>query len=403
MSKENDIVKHNQRQLETLKFALTEREQGTFGVIVYDNDHYKDKIYQIVQQNIPDYQHLKEDVAPDEITSLHRYLNENLPEKILKAQQVNHIIHVFNLSSSLVTYDKTKDRIIPSKMLDQLNFERELLFRDFPFIILVWLDKAHKQTFAREAPDLWDWITYIFEFKTPESERVYEGTAYSAPIPNSTPEIFERIQDYQNRLKKLDTNQSTSRLLRDQEIIYNFLAKEYLEAGLYENALQYFQLALDTVQKTDSNTFTKANYLFYLAETYRRMNKFDLALNFTKKIQELKLPRWENRVYRFFGIIYHSLNHPELALANFNQALDSLNKAQSLNQLELGLIYRDIAKVFDSKKNWAESLIFYQKALDHLDEIEAIKKTYQQIALAYQEQGRTKLSELFTQKAQKIS
>ncbi|MDX2304826.1 MAG: tetratricopeptide repeat protein [Microscillaceae bacterium] len=401
------IHKHNEEQLNILEFALGGREQGTFGVVIYEHKHYTEKLYELITKKSPQYQHIPLDVNPFEITSLHRFLKEYLPAEINQSTRVRHVIHIFNLSGSLITYDRKQDKIIPSRMLDQLNFERELLFRDLPYIVLVWLDKSTSITFHRKAPDLWDWITYIFEFKTPEEEKIYHGEAYSAPLSEKKevdPQVLELIEYLKGRLEKVDPNQPEKRVWKDQSTIRYLLAEQLVKAARYREALENLLWVLPHVENLNANDQGKADLYLKIGSAYFLNENDDTALEFFNKILTLPLPqRWYQQAYLSKGAVYENNNDFETAQKFFQKAIDLIEETDNLT--DIGQAFFKLAHNYHKSRYWEKALIHYQKALDCFikeGNKTEIKKTYQHISQAYKEQGRTELAELFAQKGSEV-
>ena len=394
---------HNQKQLKILEFSLKERQTGTFELIFFDTNHYKDIIFEKVCQQTPQYKHIQLDVGPYEITSLHRHLKENLPTEILQAKQINHIVHIFNLSSSFVTYIKEQDVLFPSQMLKQLNFERELLFRDFPFVILVWLHFTFKLTFAREAPDLSDWITYTFEFKTPPSERIFQGEAFSAPIPEISAASLQRIQNLQERIHMTNQNFAKNKHLLEKRSLYNLLAREYIETKSHKKAIEVYDKILELEQLIGGNPRFTVEILLKIGESNLALGNFQVAEQYFKQVLDSKLDEFISSTYLQMGKVYYQMKQFELAISCLQKAKEIYKKNPDLSQeAEAELI---TGMILHKQMNSANALHHYQVALEHFkkeNNLLKVKKIYLRIALLYYEQGNLELSELFAQKAHKI-
>ncbi len=90
------------------------------------------------------------EVRVDEIagTSIYRYLQQLLAQNTL-SNPVFHLRHIPEGNEALIF---------------EVNFERELLFRNLPASIIFWGDDRSEIAFQRMAPDFWDWLVYRFHF-----------------------------------------------------------------------------------------------------------------------------------------------------------------------------------------------------------------------------------------------
>jgi len=178
----NGIVENNNEQWEQLAFVLEERDKPTLIVIGFDTYAARKRIHEQIIQKFSNYKFYDLDISTQSVVSLHKAFLTNLPESVLTSKSGEYIVNVFGLENSLFTIHGNE--IIESPLIRQLNFEREILFREFPFITIIWSDSYTVTALKKKAKDLWDWISYQFEFKT-ESEE--QENIYS---PNRDMQIF---------------------------------------------------------------------------------------------------------------------------------------------------------------------------------------------------------------------
>lgn len=77
-------------------------------------------------------------------------------------RNIQHLVHLSGLEYSLMEEDPTS----PGQLMPELNFERELVFRDLPCILVVWVNQYTLKRLQKEAPDFWDWVQYQYNFGT---------------------------------------------------------------------------------------------------------------------------------------------------------------------------------------------------------------------------------------------
>jgi len=173
MSKKvNDILawEENRNQWEQLVFVLENRNKPTITVIEFDGDETKNRVYGKLIRTLSQYRFYDLDLTTQPVVSLSRAFKDNLPESLLDSEPVTYIVNVFGLESSLFTVKS--GTLEESEMISELNFEREILFHEFPFIIILWADAYIIKKLKEKARDLWDWITYHFEFKGEDTDMV---------------------------------------------------------------------------------------------------------------------------------------------------------------------------------------------------------------------------------------
>jgi len=153
----------NSEQFEQLMYVLTERDEPTVIVITCDSTSIREEIYNNLSKSAAQYKFYDLNIVERNVSSLYREFVNNLPDYISKSKPAEYIVNVFGIENSLFTF---KDGILKdSPLIAELNFERELFFRDVPFVSIIWMDPYTKNKLKNEAKDLWDWLTFTFDFK----------------------------------------------------------------------------------------------------------------------------------------------------------------------------------------------------------------------------------------------
>jgi tetratricopeptide (TPR) repeat protein len=362
MLKDYNIFSGYDKQLKSVKFAFTKAHSSALGLIIYETYDYQAKIYQEIQQLLPEYKFLPVDVGAENITSLHRYLKEHLPTEILESEQISYVVSVFNLANSLLTFEEGK--IKPSWLTAQINLERELLFRDIPCVLLIWLDKPSAEQFRKEAPDFWDWLTYIFEFKTPENEKVIEPIAYNQALPQrgADPEVLERIKDLEDKLARLDHNQPKMRVWREEKSIRYLLAQELVKVENYQKAEKHYLICLRILEKLNDFNEEKAEVYYQLGKLKHWQKKYESALENLEQSLKYAQHNLYGKIYHQMGVIYTSKRFGLIAIEYFGKAIEWKQKTQ--DYIGLGNSYHNLGLVYQYTHEWNLALENYQKAVE---------------------------------------
>ncbi|NJO03825.1 MAG: hypothetical protein HC880_21080 [Bacteroidia bacterium] len=200
-------------ELDELVFALQARLKPALGLVIYPDQETRHWLAGQINQRLPEYQSYPINLPKPPIQSLHGFLKDHLPPEILSAASIAHLLHIFGLDQHL---DPRK----PAQSLaDQINFERELLFRNLPGVSLIWLGEAPAHLLRQLAPDFWDWLNYRFVFKNSVFE--YKGVAQAAPImlwgTISAEASDPYIRSLRSKLAALDTHPETQRRWREEK------------------------------------------------------------------------------------------------------------------------------------------------------------------------------------------
>src|ERR1017187_309239 len=158
----------NEENFNELIFALRERDKSTFVLVSYNTEKIKNEILFRIKSELPEYGYYDLDLTPLSVGSLYHTLKDNIPAGILQSKPVSYIVNVFGLENSYLVSEK--GHIKEGPLVFMMNLEREQLFRNFPFVPIIWADESFLNTLNKEAKDLWSWITYIFRFQSEEED-----------------------------------------------------------------------------------------------------------------------------------------------------------------------------------------------------------------------------------------
>lgn len=290
-----------------LLFALHHRDKPTLAFVECKTNAKRDELTGFLAQELPEYTFFTIDVTPLPVTSLLRTLADNLPDPVKNSPPVTCVVNVYGLENRL-----------DEQLAAQLNLERELLFRNVPYITIIWADAYFFRKLQRLAPDLWHWVTYKFRFNDPTGQPV-------AQLPPLPPERLEqkgdiearraRIRDLEERYSHLDLSDSDKlRLLRDKLNTKSLLADEYTEAFEYPKAIAAYRDALGLEEQIHTaveqatgaprSRYQRGVLCFGLGWAYSQSQLFAEALS-AYNISKLLLPETEySSIHHQIGLVY---------------------------------------------------------------------------------------------------
>lgn len=386
-----------------LLFSLHHRDRPTLAFVECKSTAKRDELAHCLQAELPEYQFYTLDVMSLPVASLVRTLSEYLPDYVKNSAPVTYVVNVYGLENRL-----------DEQLAAQLNLERELLFRNVPYITVVWADGYFFRRLQRLAPDLWHWVTYKFRFDDP----TVPAPEHRAPLPparlpqkGNIDERRQRIQELEERYSHLDLDDSNKlRLLREKVNTLSLLADEYTEAFAYDKAVESYQLALaldkevqeESVREhqrqvvrsgkqqtgeVELGNFFQAQLLFNLGTAYLHAHSFIKSLGAYKESLRIQPESIHGKTFHQIGHVYEKQRQWEDALTNYNQALEWKEKLGYKSAL--GSTYYQIGMVYQKQRQWGEALNNYQLALSwdkQTGKTFELGVTHHQIAMVYEEQ-----------------
>jgi len=372
----------NREQWDRLLFVLKGRDKPTLALIASDSGKTRDGIYEKLLRDLCQYRFCDMDLTDQRVVSLVRAFEENLPGYVLRSRPAEYIVNVFGLENSLFTI--RVGRLEESAMISELNFERELLFRHFPFVIILWADTHMVGELRNKAKDLWDWITYYFEFGGEDDDAVKpENRSESSSVSKTRePERMRRIRDMQEKYERLD-DFPTERIVREKLTIQKLMGREYMEMNDYENAIQSFSTALALTDHINASEYDRAEISFLMGRAYSKIGEYESAL----ESYQLSLKLREEKGYGGIGNVCHGIGRVFENQGRWSDALRSYQRASEWHEKEkddgeAGDTYYRIGKVFDVQgkrgnalANYKNALACYQKA----ENDEGVRKSWLQM------------------------
>jgi CHAT domain-containing protein/Tfp pilus assembly protein PilF len=218
---------------------------------------------------------------------------------------------------------------------------------------------------------------------------------------------FLKIENYTEALRFYENSLQIANQTDDIEEQANTTANLgliYLELGNYDKALDYFSRTLD-IDKRLGNPVSISMDLNNIGSLYRRKgissedkSDFDLALkNYNNSLEIINRQREiDNEVKQLrikvlnnIGKVYTDLGEGSKALGYFQAAFAQAKEAQNVEAM--GMILNNIGIVYSQLGNYEGSTKYYQRAIDLALGIPGGKilwEAYLEIADAYKEQGK---------------
>jgi len=365
MKPEHLFERDNQEQWQRLLFSLERREKTTLMIITVHNHRDRYSLHEKLVISLPQYRFHDLDLASHSVVSLQRAFEKNLPESVLNSQPAEYIVNVFELdNSSLVMTESGK--IEPSGMIAELNFEREILFRKFPFITILWFDADGVEKIRKGAKDFWDWVTYHFEFK--EKDNNAKGVETFTPIPGidyKSGLTNQRILSLKDKLNELKNKPENERHLNERFTVQKLMGREYAVLRDYENAAGSFETALSLSRKISSSEYESADILINLGDAFEKMGKYESALQFYKDALNLQKKTGDissGTIYERMGNIFEINGQWRNAIETYQNALIWYNKFESPDSA--GEITYRIGRVYEKTGKWSNALDNYRRTMD---------------------------------------
>lgn len=341
---------------EELLFALKNRDSATLVCIAIPNINKRIEIRKFLKDSLTEYKFHQVNLTTKKIQSLHEVLNRTLPAEIKNSNPVEYIVEVTGIENSLY---QSKDGVLKyTELINELNFERELLFSSVPYITILWCNQSFFNILQKEAPDLWSWITYRFNFcgesenkslinfpllHVPDIDKNYEFD-YEEGL---TEEREKRIIEYTRTLQNLslDTN-DYKRSAEDKANLRILLGIEYLQINDY-NKSQTNLLEAQAIAEKNELFSKQVQALFYLSRILEEKHEFEKAIKLyltTIKVAE------KNKLTSFYPSIYFNLGRLNHLLDLYDESLKWFNKVLEWEE-RYNESYKDIEPVYFNISN----------------------------------------------------
>lgn len=331
--RELSIAEENAHEWEKISFVLNQRKKPTVVWISCDTDIKKKEVFEAFKARFSvSFQHFTLNLSLWKEGSFTGFLKENIPEEILHSVPGTWMVHLEHLESQLI---KGNEDAVPP-IVQVINFERELIFRSFPFFIVFWTNSFSSAAFQRSAHDFWDWVSNRFEFHSEPyllKEAVKPDLQLKIQDPARSYRIA-RLRADRNRILAADEPNADELLTLNEQ-----LAREYYLLPDPERAIRFFR---EAIQQTDADTpeqkNRKALLLRELGEVYSDIGNADQALDcFQQSINLFRL------------------------LIEANPSSETLQREISISLDNLGDLFREEEQIESARQHFAESLEIAKK------------------------------------------
>ncbi|MEM7180000.1 MAG: tetratricopeptide repeat protein [Spirochaetota bacterium] len=391
-----DFVEANRRNCKALSFTLKKRSKGTLVVVSTSNETARSYVQQFLIESDLGYEFLSIDLSGKEFGSLTNHLKRVLPEDVFVSKEIKHIIQISGLENHAleVTKDEEGKSVFgASKVIQQINFERERIFREIPAILILFLDNYTIKKLQDEAGDFWDWVNNFFSLVSVEEEIYAQDFTDTRKLPEAhyTPERVERIKQLKINLATLDQSLPEARYFKSKINLKLALAKELEEVRGFQAAIIHLKEALGLVSAYKISQELIPEIYFYIARNYHSQRKWeDAIVYYDMVIERLGMTNDSSimvSTYHHIGMVYEEQGKWNESFESYKKAIDWNEKTKNLSML--GRTYHQIGMLYQRQGKWNESLEYYQRAIDCYEKTNNLLgfgTTYFQIGTVYEEQ-----------------
>ncbi len=381
------LSEENNQEWNKIFFVMAQRKKPDVVWISCDTYLKKKQVFDYFQGRFAEgFQHYSIDLAEWRSGSFVGFLQENTPVEILNCQPGNWIVHLQNLESHLIKINN-EDEVSPIATV--INFERELIFRSFPFFLIFWTNGYASGIFRRSAHDFWDWVANRFEFKSePEIWALSDQEAIDKSdrlLKVYDPARVHRISHLRADIACLEAAEEQS----EQEILLltERLAREYYLQHDFERSILFFENAIQLIDTQPQNQDNRKAVLL------RELGELNLDMGYAEEAEHYVLlsigllsklaatnPGTET-LQRDLGIslnklgeIYQTAGRAEAAREQFEVSLEirkklaadnpgseTLQREVSMSLHNLGNLYRSLGQAETAREHFAAGLEITQK------------------------------------------
>ncbi|MFN8396972.1 MAG: hypothetical protein U0176_20265 [Bacteroidia bacterium] len=259
----------NREVWEQVVFGLAHRSRSTVAWITCDSYRHLRKLVEEFKQRFAEARHFEHRVTEFKENSFPPYFRNHLPAELFDGSEKRSFVHLFGLEQH-VGLGNAKP---PSRLFEALNFEREVVFGDFPFTTVIWSDTSSQIKAQTLAPDFWDWITEKFHFEAPLD--LVEGQLELMETPKKLVSPEERDELYYQIARHLQLLDRTERPL-DRLSLLEVIADNYQALQDYVKAIYYRGKILEMEDLLSEKA--RARHLNQQGVAFRSIGEYKSAL-----------------------------------------------------------------------------------------------------------------------------
>ncbi len=223
-------------------------------------------------------------------------------------------------------------------LLRSFQLHREALSRTEAPIVF-WMTEPNMHDIARRAPDFFSWRFSVFDFRSPDREKVRQeefsravvqmlGTHAPSLIPPE--ELRRRIKLFEEILVRRQAEPETETVLRNIAGIHLDLGNIHYQLNEWDTALQHYQQARKILERLDDTAGVAA-------------------------------------VLGNMGTIFDSKGEWDAALAYYQEAQNTFERLGDASNAS-GML-SNIGMVMSKKGNWNAALAYYQQAQEQMKQL----------------------------------
>jgi len=361
----------NESQFSELDYVLQERHKPAVLLCTYDAVQTQSAMRRWIRDRYPEYRQETLDLAGEKISSLYKFLEEEFKWVFrysygqiptLRGGRLYYIIHLIDLEYTLrAEAESGQPDLFPG-----INFERELIFRDFPCALILWANRHTYERLRREAPDFWDWVMYTFHFKSP-AEDLIESVGDLSAYDNRSTIDWTDLRDLRERYEKLDfSSQTRDKVIQEAYQIQKLIAKYHdrmLEKFL---AIEAYKRCLALLDDIHADGKERLDIHLKIGRLYLLANQFPKALHWyaecEKIIQKFELHHVAlGDVHYLLGQCYAGDRDWGKALERYRAAI-SFYKKQALEG-SVSQVHDKMGELYFQQKQWGKALEHYAQAI----------------------------------------
>ncbi|NEO87085.1 MAG: tetratricopeptide repeat protein [Spirulina sp. SIO3F2] len=231
-------------------------------------------------------------------------------------------------------------------LMSHLNRQRETFAEHLPILLVFFVPNFVIDYFIRRAPDFFDWRSGWFEFMASETAfqaSIFDALVYynKADMVLTRAESERAIVEIKAKILQLDDRRyrEKSKLLREQGRAFNAI-------GYISQALDCYDLALQTDPENERAWLSKGRLLYDLAQYQEALNQYDRAVHLNSELPEV----WYGR-----GLTLE-------ALEKYPQAIESYRATLTIDPRHMDCWHRK-GKLLIKAKNYTQAIRTFEKAL----------------------------------------
>ncbi len=278
----SNFVERNNKNWKQLSIVVEKRQKPALLWISCDDFYYRQALLDEFIRRFSKFKHIKLSLKDFKEKSFRDFFKNHISNDVFQQKKSNYIIHLTDIETKVYPHLNPKNKA--NHFTQILNFEREILFNEFPFFIVFWSDTHSQILIQRFAPDFWDWVTYKFEFIAPqdfmpENKKNQQTYSDSKIILENENYVYNRINGNLKKLFDIDEGR-----IEDRITLYKSIISDYYKLNEFSKAEEVLEEALKikNIGKQDL-----ADIKTLAGNVYSAMKKLEPAQNFYEKALQI--------------------------------------------------------------------------------------------------------------------